>query len=279
MRAVPHTDLAGYWELAEPVYRADPVRNTVALTVLSGLLTEPDPTAKPPLLVTFEDNGTTVGAAFCTPPWPISVSGMPDVAAPELVALVRELGFPVTGVTGPLEATEQVSKEWQVVTGAEVSLGFKLRLYRLDELTPPEVAGTARVATDDDIPLLARWRLAFGQDTGHMPEEDHADIVRRSMALGNGTVLWEVDGTAVSYASATKPVEGMSRIGPVYTPVEHRGHGYGSAVTAAVTQWALDRGAEHVVLFTDLANPTSNSIYQRIGFRPHSDAADYRFKS
>jgi GNAT superfamily N-acetyltransferase len=277
MRAVPHIDLAAFWELAEPVYRADPIRNTVALTVLGGLLVEPDPTAKPPLLVTFEDNGATVGAAFCTPPWPVSVSAMPDGAAPELVTLLRELEFPVIGVNGPLEAAEQFSKEWQSATGAKQSLAFKLRLYRLDELVPPTVAGTARHATDDDVPLLARWRAAFGEDAGHMPEQDHAEVIRRSMSLGHASLLWEVDGTPVSYAVASKPADAMSRVGPVYTPSEFRGHGYGSAASAAVSQWALDNGAEHVVLFADLANSTSNSIYQRIGFRPHHDAADYRF--
>jgi predicted GNAT family acetyltransferase len=279
MRAVPHTDLAAFWQLAEPVYRADPIRNTIALTVLRGLLAEPDPNAEPPLLVTFEDDGATVGAAFCTPPWPISVSGVPGGAVPALVALLRELEYPVTGVNGPLDVVEQFSAQWRSATGAQEEHAFRLGVYRLDELVPPQVAGTARHATTGDIPLIARWRLAFGQDTGHMPDEDHVEFLHRSMALGAAYVLWEVDGTPVSSASATRPVDGMSRVGQVYTPPEHRGHGYGSAVTAAVSRWALDAGAEHVVLFADLANPTSNAIYQKIGFRPHSDAADYRFTS
>ena len=63
----------------------------------------------------------------------------------------------------------------------------------------------------------------------------------------------------------------MARIGPVYTPIELRGHGYGSAVTAAAAQWAINAGAVDLVLFTDLANPVSNATYQRIGFKPVSD--------
>ncbi|NEA23957.1 GNAT family N-acetyltransferase, partial [Actinomadura bangladeshensis] len=56
-----------------------------------------------------------------------------------------------------------------------------------------------------------------------------------------------------------------------YTPAEHRRRGYGAAVTAAATTGALDAGADDVVLFTDLANPTSNGVYRRIGYRPVQD--------
>jgi len=69
----------------------------------------------------------------------------------------------------------------------------------------------------------------------------------------------------------------MSRVGPVYTPPAHRARGYGSAVTAAVSQRATEAGARDVILFTDLANPTSNSIYQKIGFRPVYDSTDLEF--
>jgi predicted GNAT family acetyltransferase len=73
------------------------------------------------------------------------------------------------------------------------------------------------------------------------------------------------------------PAAGMSRIGPVWTPPEHRGHGYGSAATAAASRWALDADAAHVVLFTDLANPISNSIYPKIGYQPVHDVVDLAF--
>ncbi|MEJ7703884.1 MAG: GNAT family N-acetyltransferase [Geodermatophilaceae bacterium] len=90
-------------------------------------------------------------------------------------------------------------------------------------------------------------------------------------------MLWCVDGEPVSYAATRPPVASMSRIGPVFTPPEHRERGYASAVTAAAAAaaWALAAGACHVVLFTDLANPVSNSIYPRLGFRPVHDAVEF----
>jgi predicted GNAT family acetyltransferase len=69
----------------------------------------------------------------------------------------------------------------------------------------------------------------------------------------------------------------VPRIGPVYTPAEHRGHGYAAALTAAVAEDALAKGAVAVTLFADAANPTSNNVYRRIGFREVAWVVDLRF--
>jgi predicted GNAT family acetyltransferase len=87
----------------------------------------------------------------------------------------------------------------------------------------------------------------------------------------DGWRLWIVADQPVAMAGRTPVADGMSRVTPVYVPPEHRRQGFGAAVTAAVSRAALDAGAEHVLLFTDLTNPTSNSIYQKIGYRPVSD--------
>lgn len=78
-------------------------------------------------------------------------------------------------------------------------------------------------------------------------------------------------------AAVTAPANGVARVGPVYTPPAHRRRGHGSAVTAAATAAAISEGAEDVVLYTDLANPTSNAIYQAIGYRPDHDAEERAF--
>ena len=89
--------------------------------------------------------------------------------------------------------------------------------------------------------------------------------------------MWEVDGVPVAQATARPVVAGMSRIGPVYTPPEHRRHGYGAAVTAAASRWALGAGARCVVLFTDATNPTTNALYPRLGYRYRHDAVMLEF--
>ena len=90
-------------------------------------------------------------------------------------------------------------------------------------------------------------------------------------------MLWDVDGAPVSMAMLRAPAADVSRIGPVFTPLTHRGHGYGSAVTAAAADLAHRSGTPDVVLFADLANPVSNAIYQRIGFEPVLDSVRIDF--
>jgi uncharacterized protein len=68
------------------------------------------------------------------------------------------------------------------------------------------------------------------------------------------------------------------RIGPVYTPPDLRGRGYGSAVTALVTKEQLDGDRDHCFLYTDLSNPTSNKIYMQIGYEFVCDSAEYAFE-
>lgn len=135
------------------------------------------------------------------------------------------------------------------------------------------------MATEADAELLGAWRHAFlTEAVPEAPNEDTTQAMRNSLRLGNGHALWEVDGNPVAWAAGSLPHADMTRIGPVYTPPEHRKHGYGAAVSAMVSQWALDQGATDVLLFADLTNPISNSIYQRIGYQPLDDWAEFWWK-
>lgn len=148
----------------------------------------------------------------------------------------------------------------------------RTRLYRLAELTWPDPVpdGAPRTPAPHDVGQLTDWLEAFSMEVNEMPTADHAAAARDALSYG-GLTLWESGGTPVSMAGLTRQVAGMVRVGQVYTPPRLRGRGYASAVTAEVSRAALAAGAEEVLLFTDLANPVSNSIYQRIGYREVED--------
>jgi predicted GNAT family acetyltransferase len=96
--------------------------------------------------------------------------------------------------------------------------------------------------------------------------------------IGRGEIwLWEHDGRSVSMVACRRPEAGTARIGPVYTPPDRRAHGYAGGTTAAAAAGALAAGASHVMLYTDLSNPTSNALYARLGFVPDHDAVQIRF--
>ncbi|MEU5690164.1 GNAT family N-acetyltransferase [Actinosynnema sp. NPDC020468] len=274
-----YDDLAEFHAATVDFFGTDPVFHTTPIAALERRLRHPDPDDQPALMLTVVQDDVLVAAALRTPPWYLTLSGVPPQWADTLAeALAGEVELP--GVNGPRESVEAFTAAWTARTGVTAKEDAAMRLFRLGELEPPtDVTGEARLATEDDLDLLVRWYLEFvGEATVHEPEEDLANkVVRVGMAAGSGNVLWTVDGEPVAWACASKPVAGMSRIGPVFTPVAHRRHGYGAAVTAASSRWALEAGAEHVVLYTDLANPVSNSIYQRIGYRAVVDSAEFAF--
>jgi predicted GNAT family acetyltransferase len=135
-------------------------------------------------------------------------------------------------------------------------------------------AGAARLATPTDADVAFEMNKGFGSDTGQL--RAGAALIEKRLRAGR-LVLWEVDGGPVSMAGITEVIGGVARIGTVYTPAPHRNRGYGSAVTAAATRFAHEQGASSVILFTDLANPTSNSIYIKLGYRPVQDTVVLAF--
>jgi uncharacterized protein len=143
---------------------------------------------------------------------------------------------------------------------------------------PTGVPGHMRTASPDELPLLVEWMVGFNLDA-HLQADDRAAIAESLTAriAANEIWLWDDGGPVSLVGTGRHTTHGMA-IGPVYTPREYRNRGYASACTAALSQRLLDEGWEFCCLFTDLANPTSNSIYQRIGYRPICDVNEYNFE-
>jgi RimJ/RimL family protein N-acetyltransferase len=277
-----HDDLAAFAELAAPLLHADPVRHTVAVTVLAARL-RPGAPQDVRTLLTVHDAGGVCGAALRVGGWPLIASALPVEAAASAAKVLASLdGGAPPAVIGPVANAEAFAGAWCAHTGAVARVRMRQRQFALDELRPPVgVPGAPRLATLDDVELLVRWQHDFVTEAapqGWPRPENPGELIARQIRHGQGNVLWELGGEPVALAVASAPVVGMSRVAPVWTPPHHRGRGFGSAATAAVSRWALDAGARHVVLFTDLANPVSNSIYPKVGYRPVLDAVELAFE-
>lgn len=241
-----------------PLIAADPVRLTVLGSVAQVL---EEPMAEGWCLAV---PGSADIAARSSPMTPVVVIGRwaDPVARAELVTALRALPD-LAAINGPLPWCAEIAEQ-----AVPISHRMEQRLFRLDGLIPPTgVPGSARRAGTRDRPLLLDWYRAFAEEA-EARSMDLERSVDRMLASG-GAWIW-LDAEPVSLAVRRAPAEGSARVGPVYTPPQCRGHGYGSAVTAVATQDILDDSAIPV-LFTDLANPTSNAIYQRLGYRPVGD--------
>jgi predicted GNAT family acetyltransferase len=266
-------DPAAYADRVWELLAADPARNTVALTVAAAALTGFRWSDDPMLFGWFEDGSAVRGAVSWTPPHELLLAVVPEDALASLVAGVRERHRELPGVNGEAAVAERFVAAWQPPEH-EVLLG--MRLMRLGTLEPPDPPppGAARVATGDDLELAVAWLRGFEEETG--VTRTNVETAARER-LGDGRLwLWE-DEVAVSLAARTATAVGVARVAPVYTPPEHRRRGYGAAITAACAADALRRDAEHVVLFADVDNPTTNAIYQQIGFRPIGEVRTVQF--
>ncbi|MFJ1752106.1 GNAT family N-acetyltransferase [Kitasatospora sp. NPDC088134] len=276
------TSLDEFRTAAGTFLAADPAENTVLLTILDrlgrdGLHVYGE--QAPRFGWWREPDGTVTGATLRTPPYGQRLGRMPVAAAEALARIIAAEPEQPADVAGGRAVVLAYAAEQARVTGRDWSIESNERLYRLGELTPPPIppAGRPRPAGPTDVELVARWLGEFCAEAEvGAPTDLRADAEQRIVA--GALLLWEVDGLGpTALAGASPVVAGMSRIGPVYTPRERRGRGYASALTAAASEQALGWGAEEVLLFTDLSNPTSNAIYQRIGYVPVGDSVHVAF--
>ncbi|RDH76578.1 GNAT family N-acetyltransferase [Mycolicibacterium moriokaense] len=277
MEVRAHDSFDEFRSVAEPLYRRDPVENTIELTLLRGGAFVDDA-----LMLTVWERGTAVGAALQTPPYPLACNGIPASAEPVTATEIARVRPELGGVRGNRDRALAFAAAWRAATGCAGTVVTEERLYRLGVLDPPAgVPGVGRVATAADDTVLVDWVTAFFVETFSHQRDASAGrrFVDRANAVGDRFVLWHDGGRPVSTAMLRAPSAGVSRIGPVFTPPGSRGHGYGSAVTAAAARLARRRGVDDVVLFADLANPTSNGIYQRIGFEAVSYSVRVSFAS
>ena len=224
-----------------------------------------------------EDGGRPVGAAILTPPFPLGLTPMADgpLAALADHLVDRHPGLP--GASGPGDVAARFAARWQRRTGAVAEPGMEQLMYRLDTVeAPPPVDGTLRPADPADHGLLCEWLGAFCAEAGAVAGDIPAAVERR---IAEGALhLWEHAGPMTMVGTAP-PVAGVVRVGPVYTPPALRRRGYASTAVAAVSQQALDAGATACMLYTDRDNPTSNAVYQRIGYRYVATAGEVGFRS
>lgn len=275
-------DAADFLAQAAPALEKDEVANNLMLGIALRLQHSPESARQQPYLAVVQDEGGLVAAALMTPPHGLIVHAERGDAQVGFARVAHDLeanGWPVSGVIGRSEAADEFLHIWSRLTGAAVLRTTHERVYRLDRVVEPRwPEGRCRRAVEGDIALTAAWVRAFQNEA--LPDHPHPDELEWAQArVGAGQVwLWERGDEPVSMAVRGRETAHAAAIGPVYTPPEQRGHGYASAVTAKLSQTILESGCRYAMLFTDLANPTSNSIYQKIGYEPVCDYAEYVFR-
>lgn len=271
-------DGASFAREAAGYFLADPFSSNVIAVQVDSVLKAIRNAGPQDRYWTVVEAGRAVGIAMHTPPQNVFLARMSASAAAALAQSLAATWQRLPGATGEVQSLRAFVEEWTRLTGQRSSLDVTMRMYRLAELDVPEgVEGDGRPAVEGDIAVVADWLQAFHDEAQrHAPNQALTALARQRVQAGQFR-LWEDHQEPVSLAGFSPPAAGVSRVGPVYTPPPRRRRGYGAAVTAEATGAAIEAGAEHVVLYADLANPTSNAIYQAIGYRADHDAEERSF--
>lgn len=277
-----HAGVDSFLDAAGAFLEAREAEHNLILGVAGQVRDAPDLfAADPPSFATVHDpDGGMVAATLRTPPWNQVLSRADDVVALDVLAdALRD--DPLPGLVGPKEEAARFAVRWGSLTGQPIRIAIAERVFRLDRVVPPDrpATGSWRLAMPEDRALLIAWFVAFHDEaTPEAPASPDGALVDRYIAgVHRALYVWVDAGRVVSLVGAGGSTPNGIRLGPVYTPPELRGRGYASSLTAAASQDQLDRGRRFITLFTDLSNPTSNKIYQAIGYRPVCDVDMYRF--
>jgi predicted GNAT family acetyltransferase len=253
-----------------------PIEHNVLATVVASLDRSDSESAPLFAWVQASEHGELSAAALRTPSRPLLASTMDEESAEALMARLLEAAPSLPGVNGPQPAASHLADAWRRRTGGTVEPGRSQGIYSLSQVREVgrQPGGRPRLASRHDRELLREWYRAFSREVGDQGADVDSHVDRR---LVDGELFVWDDERVVCMVGAFPPVAGAVRLAPVYTPPDLRRRGYASALVAEVSRRALATNAEKCMLYTDLANQTSNSIYQAVGYRRSNDAQEYLF--
>ncbi len=280
MALATYKNAADFLLTTRAVLEKNEAANNLILGLCLRLKNFPEQIKAAPYLATVADEHGLVVAAVMTTQKLIVNNDRPDCdhAVAMLAQNLLANQWSVPGVLGPSPVAEIFAVAWAKISGVSYRQGLRQRIYELRKVIPTESnRGALRLATENDIDLVAPWIFAFTQEALSGGEMAEARESATSKINERDIYLWE-DGQPVSMAAKSRPTATGIAVNMVYTPPELRRRGYASACVAALSQLLLDTGWKFCCLFTDLSNPTSNHIYQQIGYAPVGDFNEYIFE-
>jgi len=261
--------------------------NNLPLGILSSLIAG-EYRDQAPYLAQVVDHGEVKLVVMRTPPYPALLSFEENQLDHGIIDLVnedlwKEFGDELSGMTGSKDLVSQFADSWQEVSGKMAILKMAMRIYKLEQVFPVlGVPGSMRPFQKADKSLLTDWLTSFYRDSlAENPTPERIKVMTDRYLSADprlrGMMIWNYKGKPVSMAGYSGPTTNGIRIGAVYTPPTQRKKGYASACVAGLSQYLLDLGFQFCFLFTDLLNPTSNHIYQQVGYSAVSDVDTFEF--
>jgi GNAT superfamily N-acetyltransferase len=258
---------------ADEFLSSEPALHNLILSILHSRLTQGDP-GRYWMALHGEE---TVGVVVQSPlEYPATLTPMGLRAVMAMVDAIAEAGVTLPGVNGDAATAASFAGQWSERCKSAAVPFQGTRLYEILEVGEvPRSEGHLRQADPRDRSLMILWTREFQDEIGE-PANDTELRVDRALATGQ-IWLWDQDGETTSMAVSREPAQGVVRLSGVYTPPAKRKRGYAAACVHALSKHLRGRGYR-CILYTDLGNPTSNSIYRRIGYKAVAEGLRYRFE-
>jgi len=266
---------ADFWaRSAAFLLRAEPENNLIIGLALGLSGSESD--SRDNYWAVVEDDGHVVGAVFRTPPFPPGVTEMPVDAARLVAHDLHRTASDIPGLNGPKDTACRFAETWQKLSGKAWRVRMTQRIHVLDRVAASERApsGALRAMRQSDLDLVREWFAGFARDAElvHIP----AGLAERALTSGFGRI-WD-DAGAKCMVTATRETPNGRSVNAVYTPPEFRERGYATAAVTQLSREILAGGKRFCCLYTDISNPTSNSIYHAVGYRPLREDVEIVFE-
>jgi predicted GNAT family acetyltransferase len=273
MHVIAERRAAAFVAAVGPHLTRSPIENNLLLGIAGAL-----EHGSEPLLLRVENERAIELVAIQTPPRPLVLSRGGDEAIRRLADHLASSRASLPGVLGPRETVETFADAWSERTKVSARLARIQTLYELRNLElGHHVPGRLREAHADDVELLAKWSLAFQEEVGvYVGVGGDAREFVQAKVLAEQLLVWE-SGGIVSMAGWAAKTPRAVRVNYVYTPPSERRKGYAGACVGELSKRLLDEGCEACLLFADAGNPTSNRVYQRLGYCPLGEFAQYDF--
>ncbi|HHX02020.1 MAG TPA: GNAT family N-acetyltransferase [Firmicutes bacterium] len=281
MRFVWHSHIQSFLDKTLVHLEKEEALNNLMLGI--ALRLKQDPGRYPDVvMITVQDGNELALAALMTPPEKLMVYSPRGIQVEALEYMIQGLlarSISIPGVIGPAQLAKQFADLWIKQTGSNAKPDMHLRVYELRKVNLEVIGeGRLRVAQETDLEFIVESIVQFQSDIGvKEPDLESCTKIAKRYIANRSLFLWEHQQKVVSMAGAVRPTLSGVAVNLVYTPKELRRRGYATSCVAALSQRLLESGHQFCTLFADLANPISNSIYQKIGYKPIGDYDSYLF--
>ena len=284
MNVQQHSSPTDFLDITRDYLEQEEAVNGLLLGLTEGLVRGPRRRRNRPFLATVTHNNALQLVALQTPPRKMVLNSHhrePNEATAALALFLQAKGKSMTAVLGPAEVADSFAKQWGRLGEGKTAVtpGIRQRVYAASEIIElPKAKGYLRIANGSDLPLITEWIFGFYEDVQQDQDISAAQMVAVRMLSDESIFVWDHQGP-VSMAAKSRPTRHGISVNLVYTPQDLRGNGYATACVARLSRKLLKSGYSFCTLFTDLSNPVSNHVYQKIGYRPMRDFSEHFFST